>query len=78
MKLQDIDRILSKGDRAAIESLVLRILRDPLMADQIEKLYEARIPRAGGDAEFYARNAYEAAHWLALLSRELPNRPQPL
>lgn len=71
MNRQDIDRILSKGDRTAIESLVLRILRDPLIADKVEELYSARSPATHGDAECYAGNAYEAAHWLALLSREL-------
>lgn len=76
MHMEEIDRLLYRGDRSAIEALLLSILRNPTTADQVERLYEARIPKARGDAEFCARNAYEAAHWLALLSRELPPYPQ--
>ena len=67
-----IDEILSRGDRAAIESFVLRILHDPSLADRVEALYAARIPANGSDPEFTARTAYEAAFWLARLSREFP------
>ena len=70
LELLDIDQVLSKGERPAIEALSLRILRDPMTALQMELLYEARTPKTNNEGEFYARNAYEAAYRLALLSRD--------
>lgn len=72
LTLACIDVILSRGDRSIIEALVLRILRDPTVANQVVKLYSARKPSAVADPEFTAGTAYEAAHWLARLSKEFP------
>jgi hypothetical protein len=68
-----IAEILFRGDRAGIEALMLRILCEPSVANQVEKLYSAVMPMAASDPEFTAGTAFEAAHRLAKLSKEIPS-----
>lgn len=63
---------------------MLRILRDTLFAEQVEKHYAAKCGTASADQlsananrEFSLEPAYQAAYWLARLSAVLPPRPRP-
>lgn len=61
MKLEEIDRAQSRGDRLAAEGLFSRIIHFTDVAECTVKLCLARLSRDAGDDEFHGRELYEAA-----------------
>lgn len=61
MRLEEIDRILSRGDRNAVEGLFSQIIHFTDVAECTVKLCVTRLNRDAGDHEFHGRELYEAA-----------------